>query len=98
VRFLWEAASARAGALAPPVTRDPSDPAFANAKVVRFSAPPTIDRVRMRVRITTIDPAVIGALVASGDLDPAVATRIPLIDLASTHLEWTKERGFGCIP
>jgi hypothetical protein len=52
----------------------------------------------MRLKVTPIDPAVTGALVASGDLDREVAARVPVYDITSTKLEWTQDRGFSCLP
>jgi hypothetical protein len=84
-RFLWEADAWRADVLAP-----------GEARTVRFTAPPSVDRVTMRLRVTAFDPDVLGALAASGDLDPA--PQPPVFDLATTKLEWTTARGFACLP
>ena len=53
----------------------------------------------MRVRVTPFAPDVLDALVASGDLDAQVRAAVPVFTLASTTLEWTKDRGYGaCLP
>jgi hypothetical protein len=98
VLFLWEAASSRATVLPPTTTFDPSLPGFDHARTAHYSIPEAADRVTARVLVTPVAPAVVDALVASGDLDPGVALRIPVYALASTNLEWTSDRGFACLP
>jgi hypothetical protein len=46
------------------------------------------DRITMRVRVRSVASEVLAALVASGDLDAAVAARVPTLDLPHTNLEW----------
>jgi hypothetical protein len=98
VRFLWEAEHTRADVLDPTVTRDPSSPGYAHARVTRFTVPAPFDRVTMRLRVTPVQPEITDALVQSGDLDPAIAARIQVMDLATTRLEWTTDRGLSCLP
>jgi hypothetical protein len=86
-RFLWEAASTRSVVLLP-----------SSSRRLSYSLPGDVDRVTMRVRVTPFDPDILASLVATGDLDAAVAARVPIFDLASTRLEWTSERGFACLP
>lgn len=95
VKFLWEAAAARGSVLAPRVSAgiDGTRPL-----VTRYVVPPSVDRVTMRVRVTPFAPDVLDALVASGDLGADVRARVPVFTLASTTLEWTKDRGYACLP
>lgn len=56
---------------------------------------PMPDDVTMRVKIRPIDFDLVDELVASGDLDPATAERIPTFTLASTVLRWVP--GSRCV-
>jgi hypothetical protein len=98
VPFLWDAAAIQTRALGPTVTRDPADPAYAHARTAHFTTPLATDRVTMRVRMEPVGADVLAELTGSGDLDPTVASRAPAYALVSTTLEWTADRGFGCLP
>ena len=100
VTTFWTTTSYESNQLPAAVTSDASDPAFYRTHVAwtyprrpsgATTAPTTAqpDRVTMRVRMRPIDHEVLGELVATGDLDPAVAARVRTFDLASTVLEWT---------
>jgi hypothetical protein len=85
--FLWSAAAARATTIA------------AGASVTaRYTAPPNVDRVTVRVRVVPIAPSIVRDLVASGDLDPVAYATLPSFELRATSLEWTKDRGAACLP
>ena len=53
---------------------------------------PMPDRVDMRVKIRPVDFDLVDDLVASGDLDPTVAERIPTFTVAATTLRWSPGR------
>ena len=95
MKFLWEAAGTRTRVLAPRTVDLPGGPAPLTASYVLTA---TVDRVTMRVRVTPFAPDVLDALVASGDLKAQVRAAVPVFSLASTTLEWTKDRGDACLP
>ncbi|MBK7863911.1 MAG: hypothetical protein IPJ65_35945 [Archangiaceae bacterium] len=95
VHDFWAAASFEGNALPAPVTFDKGDARFYESHRVKtfplvgeLSAEP--DRVTLSVWARPISRDVTDALVASGDLDPAVAARLPTFQLGPT-LEWTRE-------
>jgi hypothetical protein len=96
VDFAWEAAGLIADTLAPAVAVETAR-AVAPPRTAHFDAPAGVDRVTMRVRVTPLRARVAAALVASGDLDPAVAGAVPTFDLTTTALEWTKDRAEACV-
>lgn len=97
--MFWEAARVEPAQLPPAVTNDPLDPRFYHQVKRTYALPfPPPDRLTMRVRMRPMDFALLDDLVASGDLAPEILDRIPTFDLASTVKEWTKDRGFGCVP
>jgi hypothetical protein len=49
------------------------------------------DRITMKVHLRPMGDDVLQDLVASGDLDPAVPSKIPTFDVAGGTVEWTKE-------
>jgi nitrate/TMAO reductase-like tetraheme cytochrome c subunit len=98
VPFLWDAFSAAIEQLPPAVTNVPTDPRWIHSVTKTFAVPPTTDEIAMRVRIIPIGLEVLDDLIASGDLAPALRAAMPVFDLASTKLRWTKAGGYGCVP
>jgi len=98
VDFLWQAFSTSSSTLPPAVTNDPTDPRFVHSVTKSYAPPPATDRVTMIVHARAIDFDVLGDLVASGDLDPSVASAMPTFDLDGTKLEWDLANGYGCVP
>jgi hypothetical protein len=99
VHMFWKAARYKSSQLPPAVTADRNDPAFIHSVSKTYSltgAQP--DKVSMKVHIRPMDFDVLADLVASGDLDPAIADQIPTFTLSNTVLEWTKESGQECVP
>jgi hypothetical protein len=96
--FMWLAASSELTALPFAVTNDPSDPAYFHAKIKTYNVPPTADRITMRVRMIPFGVEILQALVQSGDLDPSVVSKVPTFNLGGTTLEWTKAKGYACVP
>ncbi len=87
--MFWEVATAEHNVLEGPATRDPTDPRYRAAhRILRFPIASAPDRITMRLRMQPIGREILDSLVASGDLDPAEAARVPTYDLASTKLEW----------
>jgi hypothetical protein len=95
VPFLWQAARVESDVLAAPGV---AGAAPAQTAVARFQVASDVDRVTMRVRATPIGLEIVDALIGSGDLDPSYRGQIPAYALASTTLEWTRERGDACLP
>jgi hypothetical protein len=93
VPFLWQATGARGRVLTQRLPGGSATPA-----VARYSSPTSVDRVTMVVHVRAFPASVLDSLVASGDLAPDVPARVPVFSLASTSLEWTLDRGYGCIP
>jgi hypothetical protein len=52
--------------------------------------PSVPDRITMKVHIKPVGDAVVKDLVDSGDLDPAVAARIPTFEVSGGTVEWTR--------
>jgi hypothetical protein len=96
VRKFWDASRTVSNQLPGIVTMDPLDPA--SQTHLRRTYPGAgglardVDRITMRVRLRPIGDEILDELIASGDLDPAVADRMPTFDLGSTKLEWTREK------
>jgi hypothetical protein len=53
--------------------------------------PAVPDRITMKVHIRPIGEEVIADLIASGDLDPAFAGKIPTFDVSGGTIEWSKD-------
>ena len=98
VLFMWEAASALDVSLPVAVTQDPHDPRFDHAVTKGYPVPAGADDVRMRVRLAPVALEVVASLIASGDLDPAYASQLPVYTLAGTVREWRASAGAGCVP
>ncbi len=94
VSMFWEAFDHESSQLPGPVTLDPLDARFYQTHVYRSfprtggAAMPTPDRVTLRFRLRPMDFDLLDDLVASGDLDPSVRSRVPTFDIGET-VEWT---------
>ncbi len=86
----WKAKSYTSQQLPPAVTNDPTDPRFFHSVTKRFQFPVNArpDRVTLRVRLRAVGLDVLDDLIATGDLDPAMRTRVPVFDLGGTMVEW----------
>ena len=98
VTFFWQAFATSSSTLPPAVTNVPTDPKYVHSVTRTYAPPPETDRVTMVVHAQAVGSDVLGALVASGDLDPSVASAMPTFDLEGTKLEWDKSNGYGCVP
>ncbi|CAN5334320.1 hypothetical protein BH09MYX1_BH09MYX1_17170 [soil metagenome] len=99
VPFLWDARSATIEQLPPATTNDPNDPKHVHSVTRTYDVPPQTDEISIRVRIIAIGLDVLDALVASGDLAPAVRNAMPVLTLGSTVLHWKKaDAGYRCVP
>lgn len=96
--MFWEVAEVESELLPPIVTLDRTDPAV-NHSVSRFFSVAGLDpdRVTARVHIRPMGLDVIDDLIDSGHLAPAIRDQIITHTLVGTELEWTSERGFGCV-
>lgn len=97
VHMFWEAATYESHQLPGQVTFDPLDPRFYKTHVFRsFPKAATLamvpDRVTMRVRFQPIGLDVIDDLIGSGDLDPAIKSKMPTFDVGKM-VEWTPATG-----
>jgi hypothetical protein len=91
--FMWNAHAVQSALLAP-ATADPA----ASTRTTTVQMDARVDRVTARVRVRAIDHDVADALVASGDLSPAVAAALPTLTVGATTMEWTADRGAACLP
>jgi len=97
VNMFWQAASTEGNELPVQVTFDPTDPRFYQTHVYqRFPRalnavlPQMPDKVTMRIRLQPVGLDVLNDLVASKDLDPAVAKSMPIFDVVPL-LTWTAQ-------
>lgn len=95
VEMPWDAVSADSVVLLPAVTTDPTDPRFYHAVTHHYPLSPAVDAITVRVHVQPIAQAVLDDLVASGDLDPALATATTF-DIASAARDWKLADGYGC--
>lgn len=96
---VWDAVAIESELLPPAVTLDPTDPAYYHAVTRSFFVAGDPDAVRIIVRIQPIALDLIDALIAAGELDPAVRDAMPVFDLEGTAHEWRRDRdGWACAP
>lgn len=92
--FFWDVATEQSKLLRPPVTLDVNDPAFDHSTTATFAIgrlANQIDHITARVRIRALPHRLLNDLVASGDLDPAIAAHPPkTLDLAGSLRHWTR--------
>jgi hypothetical protein len=107
VDMFWQAASYESNALPTLTTFQPSSPQFKIAQRVQYfprsgePPPATFDRVTLNVWVQPVGSDVLNDLVATGDLDPAVAAAVPVLPVplsvqlpgsdASAPLVWTAQ-------
>jgi hypothetical protein len=100
----WEAADITGDLLPVQTTTDPNDPNFVFTHISHdWLITGSPDRVTMAVKITPVGAEILAELVASGDLDPAIAAEMPTFTLGPTVLEWTPDApvnasGLSCVP
>lgn len=90
--FFWDIARVDSKLLRSPVTLDKNSPAFDHSTIAKFDVAASIssiDRITARIRIRPLSYALLDDLVASGDLDAAVASRLPTLDILGTQSTWT---------
>ncbi len=100
VALPWLATSSESELLGAAVTLDPTDPGFFHSSSRTYaviSAVP-VTRVTMAVHLRPVGLDLVDALVATEGLDPSVRDAVPTFTATPTQLEWTDERGFGCVP
>jgi hypothetical protein len=92
--LFWQAVKFKSFQL--PVAASSKAPDSQRSLVHVYTFPGTLpDAVNMRVKMRPVDFDLIDELVKSGDLDAAVAERVPTITLASTALSWAA--GTDCV-
>jgi Cytochrome c554 and c-prime len=96
VRMFWQAASLTQNQLPGSTTGNINDPAsFAGHRQRTFpdgaghGLVKTPDRITLQVHVQAIGADVLEDLVMSGDLDPAIPTRVAHFELGGAALEWT---------
>lgn len=91
--FFWEVANVDSQLLKPPVTLDKNSSAFDHSTTITYPQTigmiPQITKITARVRLRPLNYAMLRALVASGDLAPALATSIPTHDPIGATSTWT---------
>ncbi|MBC8132337.1 MAG: hypothetical protein H7X95_05095 [Deltaproteobacteria bacterium] len=99
VHMFWEAAKVTSNLIPGPVKATISDPSTFTRSHIRFVYPRAQalaekpDRITLRVLIKPIGDEIIADLIASGDLLPEFAQRVPPFEFAQTKLEWTAATG-----
>jgi len=99
VTMFWNAASVTTNLITGTVIKTITDPSSFTRSHVKFvypvsaALPTRPDRMTLRVFIKPVGDDVLADLVASGDLDPAIARRLPQLVFAQTNLEWTAAKG-----
>jgi hypothetical protein len=91
--FFWDVRNEQSFLIKPAITTVSSDPAFDHSTTVKFNLStiyPQIDKITARVRTRPFPYAVLDELVASGDLDPALATNLKTLESAGATATWTK--------
>jgi hypothetical protein len=100
VAHVWDATAIESTLLPPAVTLDPTDPAYYHAVTRSFLVPGEPEVVRVVVRLQPVGVDVLDALIAAGELDPAVRDAMPTFELGGTAKEWQRARDgrAGCAP
>jgi len=97
VQMFWEARQQTINLIPGPVVATVQDPTSFNRTHVKYafprtgSLPASPDRITLQVFLKPVGDDVLSSLVASGDLDPAVAALVPTYTLGGGGtLEWTR--------
>ncbi|HVV83939.1 MAG TPA: multiheme c-type cytochrome [Kofleriaceae bacterium] len=98
VAFPWQAAAVDSELLPPSVTTDPLDPRFYHQRTHSYRVSGVPDDVTIAVHVEPVGLDQLDALIASGDLDPAVRERMPRRTLVSLARAWHHADGYGCVP
>lgn len=98
VQFAWEVAAIDSELLPPAVTTDPLDPRFYHARARTYPVTGVPDRVDVAVHVEPIGLDQLDALIAAGELDPAVRAMMTRTTVPSLSRRWTAADGFGCVP
>jgi hypothetical protein len=91
--FFWDVATIDSKLFKPPVTIDPTDPAYDHSTTASFDVGPSyteIDHITARIRTRALAFRVLDDLVSSGDLDASVASQLQTLDAAGATRTWTK--------
>lgn len=91
--FFWDVVAEDSNLLRPATTLDPNDPTYDHSTTSTFSVPggtATIDRIEARVVMRPFAYDMLDALIASGDLDPAIRAKVQAYELAGTKKTWTR--------
>ncbi len=98
VHMFWEIEQVESKLLQAAITLDPLSPDFDHSRTQVYPITGlTVDRVTARVLIRPIGLEVLQDLIDSEHLDEAVLDESVTHLVTGTVLEWTEERGFGCV-
>jgi nitrate/TMAO reductase-like tetraheme cytochrome c subunit len=98
--FFWDIAAIDSQLLKPAVTLDRNDPAFDHSVTSTFNVIGLpIERIETRVLVRPFPLAALRDLVDSGDLDPAILTAIPTLEVGGTKKTWRRDTAIlACNP
>jgi hypothetical protein len=97
--MFWEAASATSNLIPGPVPHTVEDPELSTRSHAKYlyprasRLPAEPDRITLQVYVKPIGDEILQDLVATGDLDPAIAAAMPTFSLQDVNLEWTAAKG-----
>ena len=97
VEVPWEVAAIDSELLPPAVTVDPLDPRYYHAKARTYEVLGAPDRVELAVHVEPIGLDQLDALIAAGELDPAVRAAMPRLTLPTLTRRWDRAQGYGCV-
>lgn len=97
VEVPWEVAAIDSALLPPAVTVDPLDPRYYHAKARTYDVLGAVDRVELAVHVEPIGLDQLDALIAAGELDPAVRAAMPRLTLPTLTRRWDRAAGYGCV-
>ena len=101
--FFWDVATEESMLMKPAVTLDANDPRFDHSTTTTYGVPSTavIDRIEVKVHVRPFPYMMLDELIASGDLDPSIRTKVPTLDPVGATSTWTRATAdavSGCNP
>jgi hypothetical protein len=91
--FFWDVASYKSRLIRPAITRDQNSPAYDHSTTVEYQVPLSVyqqaDRIVAKLFIRPLPFELLHDLEQSGDLDPAIKTRVKTLPVGEPSV-WTK--------
>lgn len=91
--FFWDVASSKSRLIRPPVTRDQNSAAYDHSTTVKYALSPDVygkaDKIVAQIFMRPLPFELLNLLEQSGDLDPAIKTRIKTLPVGEPSI-WTK--------